>query len=254
MGLALPLLIGLALGIIAALFGAGGGVVAVPLFVLALGLANPVATGTSLGVITVAALVGTTLQARAGLVHWRAALWLAPTAMLGAQVGARLNPLAPQAFTLSCFVVLLLAAAVRMARAKEPEDSEAAPQVQLQRGALAGLGLVAGVVIGFLGVSGGFVVVPVLRTLVKLPMKRATATSLAVMSASSASGAVGFALQGLVQVDVLLPAGAGAFAGALLGVALSRRLKAELLRKAFVVLALAIAARVAWSVVGLLRA
>lgn len=253
MGLMLPLLIGLALGAIAALFGAGGGVVAVPLFVLALGLPNPVATGTSLGVIAVAALVGTAAQARARLVHWRAALWLAPTAMLGAQGGARLNPLAPQVLTLSCFVVLLLLAAARMARAPEPAPSSAETPVELPRLALAGLGLVAGVVIGFLGVSGGFVLVPVLRTLVKLPMKRATATSLAIMSASSVSGAVGFALQGLVRVEVLLPAGAGALVGALLGVALSARLQAELLRKAFVVLALAVAARVAWSVVGLLR-
>lgn len=248
MDVALPLLIGLALGTIATLFGAGGGVVAVPLFILALGVPNAEATGTSLGVITVAALVGAALQARVGMVHWRAVLWLSPTSMLGALVGARLNPLAPQALTLSCFVVLLLWAAARMAAAKDVDALAGPVTAQVRPLPMLGLGLLTGMVIGFLGVGGGFLMVPVLRTVTKLPMRNATATSLAIMAASAATGALGFAAQGLVRVSLLLPSSAGAFVGALLGVALARRLPDVLLRRAFVVLALLMAGRVAWQV------
>jgi uncharacterized membrane protein YfcA len=94
-------------------------------------------------------------------------------------------------------------------------------------------GLVVGLVTGLVGAGGGFLVVPALALLGGLPMPRAVGTSLLVIALKSFAGYAGHAAH--VEVDLTLAAtmSAAAVAGSFGGVALSKRVPAELLRKGF---------------------
>jgi uncharacterized membrane protein YfcA len=92
-------------------------------------------------------------------------------------------------------------------------------------------------------VGGGFLVVPALTMLLGVPMRTAVGTSAAVVSASSLSGAITYAVSGALAWPMLLTVGAGAVIGAAAGVPLSHRLPEHHLRRAFSVVAVLICAR-----------
>jgi uncharacterized protein len=81
---------GLITGVVSALFGGGGGQVSIPYMILALGLSQHVAEGTSLVIIVPTAAVGAWAHSRRGYVHWRPALWLGAAGAAGAVAGALL--------------------------------------------------------------------------------------------------------------------------------------------------------------------
>ena len=85
----LTVVAGLAVGILSAFFGVGGGLLMVPYMVLVLGESQHVAEGTSLLVIVPTAVAGVIAHNRRGLVSIRSALWLGAGGVLGAIVGAR---------------------------------------------------------------------------------------------------------------------------------------------------------------------
>ncbi len=107
--------IGVGAGLITGLFGVGGGIVVVPGLVLALGFGQRQASGTSMAtmiVSTAAALIVFTIE---GAVDFGAAALLGLGAVVGAWLGARFLHLIPERWLSRAFVVLLLAAAARMA-------------------------------------------------------------------------------------------------------------------------------------------
>ena len=134
---------------------------------------------------------------------------------------------------LACFAAALGFAAHRMAR-RAPREG-APGHTRLAR--LLPLGGGVGVLTGFLGVGGGFLIVPVLIEGVGLPMRSAVGTSLAVIALSSASGAASHAVQGNVDPGALLSVSGGAVAGALLGLPLASHVPERPLRLSFAVLA-----------------
>ncbi|MGI8422473.1 MAG: sulfite exporter TauE/SafE family protein [Gaiellaceae bacterium] len=114
MTIALGLALGLAGGVLAGLFGVGGGILFVPTLVL-LGRSQHVATGTSLLAILPTVIAGTWRQARYGNVRWRPALVLGLAAAAAAQGGVVLAENLPEDTLRRLFAVLLLAVAAQIA-------------------------------------------------------------------------------------------------------------------------------------------
>ena len=233
-------LTGIVMGLVFAVLGAGGGIIAVPVLLVLFKLPLSAATGGGLAIVFSAAVTAAIGHARVQRVDWRTLALFGPASMLGAVAGARLNGLVPERVTYALFSVVLLLATASLFRAKR-EVPGAAPKLVLL---LVGLGL--GVLTGFLGVGGGFLMVPALVGLAQLPLHRAVGTSAALIALSSLTGAATTLVQNTALIPLVLPIAAGAVAGALLGVPLSGKLPEKPVRAGFALLAVTVAAGMAW--------
>jgi uncharacterized membrane protein YfcA len=194
------------------------------------------ASTASLIVVALGASVGAGSQARHGQLCWRIALTFSAPAAVGAYLGTVANgEVGPKALILA-FVPVMLAAAFltyRRGDAAEPAQTPAdcpAPSI----GRAGGAGLVVGAMTGFFGVGGGFLIVPALTMLLGLGMRRAIATSLAIITLTGVAALISHLAAG-AQPDwplTLVLCGAAAV-GALTGSALGRRLPARTLAHAF---------------------
>jgi len=227
--------IGLSLGLV----GGGGSIVTVPLLVYVAGLAPREAVAVSLPIVGGVAAVGAALQWRAGNTDARAAAIFAATGMVGALLGAPLTRFVPGPMLLLLFALLMIAVAARMLRTAGDEEPPEAP-CRPDRCAAAGLGV--GLLTGFLGVGGGFLIVPALLRFAGLPMRRAVGTSLLVIAANAAAGAAGHFGEIGRHAPLVLACLAAALVGLGGGLALGRRMAPRGLRAAFAGLALAVAA------------
>ena len=206
-----------------ALVGGGGSILAVPILVYAVGIRDPhLAIGTSAIGVGVNALIGLAGKARAGAVRWRAGL---PFALAGV-VGAAAGSIAGKAFDgqalLGLFALLMLVVAGLMLHRGEPEG-----HLERHDGTLGKLtlyGTLTGVLSGFFGIGGGFLVVPGLIAATAMPIFNAMATSLVAVAAFGITTAGSYALSGLVDWAV-----AGAFiGGGLIGSLAGQRLAVRL--------------------------
>ncbi len=228
-GLALATLIGLSLGML----GGGGSILTVPVFVYVLRFGAKQAIAMSLPVVGVASLFGALGHWRAGNVDPRAALLFGTLAMSGAFAGARLATLLSGSQQLLLLGLVMLVAAASMFRPRRPTETSrprrAAPWVV----GMAGVGV--GILTGVVGIGGGFLIVPALVVLARIPMKQAVGTSLLVIAMNSAAGFAGYLGQVSISWPFLAGFTAAALAGILAGTHLVRYVPADALRRAFAV-------------------
>lgn len=235
LGLVLASAIGLSLG----LLGGGGSILTVPVFVYVLGYAAKPAIAMSLPVVGATSLVGAISHWRAGNVNFRQALTFGIVAMVGSFAGARLAVLVSGLFQLTLLAVVMLGAALSMLRRPVAQPSAGTEPVSRWLVLVVGLGV--GLLTGLVGIGGGFLIVPALVVLARLPMKQAVGTSLLVIAMNSASGFLGY----LGQVDV--PWGfmavftAIAIGGILVGTHLVRFVSQQALKRSFAVFLLVMA-------------
>jgi uncharacterized membrane protein YfcA len=232
--LAIPF--GLAIGLLLGLVGGGGSFVAVPVLVYVLDQDVKVATTTSLLVVGVSALVGGLSHARAGHVRWRAALAFGAAAIVGALAGTAFNRAADPDLIIALFALVLAVAAYFMARGRglHPHGTPESRAGLVLRVAPAGLGL--GVLTGFFGVGGGFVILPALVLLLALPLDAAVGTSLVVIANTSAVALLAHLASGPVDWALASTLTLSAVVGALAGTRLGERVSDERLRQGFAVL------------------
>jgi uncharacterized membrane protein YfcA len=230
LGLALATLIGLSLG----LLGGGGSILTVPVLVYVLGFAAKPAIAMSLPVVGITSLVGAALHWRLGNVRVPTALTFGVVAMIGAFAGAKLAVLVSGTAQLALLAVVMLAAAGSMLRGNRGVG-DAAPAAPPRLALLVPVALGVGVLTGLVGIGGGFLVVPALVLLARVPMRQAVGTSLLVIAMNSASGFAGYL--GTVDIDWRFLAGftAAAVAGALAGTALAARVPQVTLKRTFAV-------------------
>ncbi len=235
------LAIGLSLGII----GGGGSILTVPVLVYLFGTAPVPATAYSLFVVGVTALVGSAAYMRQGLVSYRTALVFGiPSLVAVYATRSFLLPAIPAelftmgAFTMTrdlavmlLFAVLMLAASVSMIRKRKATDSDGEINYNYPMILVEGLGV--GVLTGLVGAGGGFLIIPALVLLARLPMKLAVGTSLLIIAAKSLIGFTGDVARMSVDWNFLLAFTALAIAGILLGSLFARRIRAEQLKPAF---------------------
>jgi uncharacterized membrane protein YfcA len=252
------LLLGLGIGVILALTGAGGGILAVPALVFGAHLSMAQAGPVGLLAVGLAAALGAVLGLKAGTVRYRAATLMAGAGIVCAPAGLWLAQRSPNRPLSIAFALILLYVAWRGYRrtlppAAAPEQHTLPPSCRTDgmRGrliwtapcarALTMTGMVAGTLSGLLGVGGGFVMVPALQRYTDLRMQSVVATSLAVIALVSISGVTARALAGHLEWAVALPFSAGATAGMLGGRVLAARLAGPVLKRGFALLSAAVA-------------
>ncbi|WP_306232253.1 sulfite exporter TauE/SafE family protein [Agrococcus beijingensis] len=212
--------IGLFAGFLSGLFGIGGGIVIVPLLVLAAGFKRRLAAGTSLAAIVPAALVGVASYAALQHVDWIVALILVIGSVVGAQVGAHLLHRLPVQAIRWGFIVFLTAVAVSLFFVI-PSREATLELTALTITGLVVLGFITGVLSGLLGVGGGIVIVPMLILLFGQSDLVAKGTSLAMMIPTAISGTIGNLRRKNVDIPSALVVGLSACVTTALGAALS---------------------------------
>lgn len=228
LALALGTLIGVSLG----LLGGGGSTLAVPVLVYVARVEVHAAIGMSLAVVGVTALVGSLVHARAGRVDLRAGALFGGAGMLGAPLGAQATHAVAPRVLLLLFAALMVTVGTLMLRRGAPAG-HARPSPH--RAAVPAAGFAVGLLTGFLGVGGGFMVAPALTLLAGLPIHVAVGTSLVVIAANCAAGLAGHLGRGEMPLGLTVAFSAVAAAGALAGGRLAAALDPARLRRAFAV-------------------
>lgn len=237
------ILFGLAIGVALGMLGGGGSVLAVPVFVYVLDYGVHDATTASLLVVAAAALAGGAIQARGANVCWPQVGTFAPAAVAGAAGGSALNQLAGADLLLGGFAVVMLAAAGftwRKASGPEATPVGSCPPLRVTRTLSAGL--LIGVLTGFFGVGGGFLVVPLLALGLRFPMRQAIGTSLVIVAFISLVALAGHLVGGSrIAGDEAWVMAAACVVGAPLGALLGNRVPQRQLGRGFALLVTAVA-------------
>lgn len=243
--LAIPF--GVSIGVAVGMLGGGGSVLAVPVLVYLLGQDVETATTISLVVVTAAAVAGGYGHALNGRVCWRHAAAFTLAALPGIVAGTALgNVVAGSALIAGFAVVMLAAAAATWRKASAvPGDDEPPGHIcpALRWGRDITAGLLVGLLTGFFGVGGGFIIVPTLAVALAFSMRSAIGTSLAIVTTTSLLGVVVHLAAGRsLDADLTLTLSGACILGALAGARLSPLVPQQTLGRAFAVLVIAVAA------------
>ncbi|WP_207423292.1 sulfite exporter TauE/SafE family protein [Desertivirga brevis] len=236
-------LIGISLGLV----GGGGSILTVPVMVYIFGVHPLLATSYSLFIVGFTSLVGSVNNFSKGLISLKAALFFGAASVITV-FGTRkfLVPVIPKKITsisgftvtesfltMILFAILMLVASISMireARDKEPDEEFSGRFKSLK---LLGYGVGVGLVTGLLGAGGGFLLIPALVFLIKLPMKKAVGTSLAIIALNSLFGFAGDLGHFTINWTFLLSITIIAVAGIFIGSFLSKKIQGEKLKKGF---------------------
>lgn len=230
--IASALLAGAVIGLVLGLVGGGGSILAVPLLVYGVGVGSAhAAIGTAAVAVALNALAGLVGHARDRNVKWPCAIVFALSGMIGAALGAELGKAVDGQKLLALFGMLMVAVGIAMLRKRTGEGNlsvrltPASAKYLLPR--LVPIGAAVGLMAGFFGIGGGFLIVPGLILATGMPLRTAIGTSLVVVFALGATTAASYAWSGLVDwslVGLMLIGGlVGSAAGIILGRSLAGR-------------------------------
>ena len=227
------------IGVTLGMLGSGGSAITVPVLVYMVGHGAKESIAESMAIVGLISIAAAIPYARAGQIDWRSVLYFGVPGMFGTLAGAWLGGMASAALQLGVFGLVLLAAAVVMFRPR-PAVDEAEQQSRSPLWKIAAEGSVVGVVTGFVGVGGGFLIVPALVVLGRLPMRLAIGTSLVIIAIKAAVGFAKYqhylsANDLTVDTTTILLFTAIGGVGTALGRALNAKLDQQSLRKAFAV-------------------
>lgn len=214
-------LVGFSLGLV----GGGGSILAVPLLVYVVGLNDPhVAIGTSAIAVAVNAAANLATHARSGNVKWRCATIFASAGVVGAYLGSTLGKIVDGQRLLALFAVLMMVVGGLMLRNRADLGD---PGVRLSKENLPKLivsGLGVGVLSGFFGIGGGFLIVPALVLATGMPMLYAIGSSLVAVTAFGLTTAANYAISGLIDWQIAFLFVTGGIFGGLIGARLAKSL------------------------------
>ena len=262
--LLISILLGFITGLVLALTGAGGTVIAIPLLMFGLHLVIAEAAPIALLAICLSSAAGAMYAHKQGKVRYRAAGFLAMTGIMTAPVGIWLAHKLPNASVTILFALILFYIALDMwYQSKKQQDEKATSvsdcqseasaipcRLEYKQGrliwtwpcarALVFSGILVGFLSGLLGVGGGFVIVPALKKATNLPMESILATSLAVIALISATGVTYAILIDGMNWSITLPFVTGALIGMLIGRTAASHLAGPRLQQGFAVVAMAV--------------
>lgn len=234
------IIIGLSLGLI----GGGGSILAVPILVYLFKVHPEQATSYSLFIVGITSMIGSYSHYRLGNLKIKSALVFAlPSILSLLLVRKMILPIIPDTILtiadfditknfliMVVFAILMIATSVSMI--KKSKKIEQAKQINFP--VLAVIGFLVGLIIGFLGAGGGFLIIPALLFFANLPMKQAVGTSLFIIFINSLIGFSGDLLGGLkLDLTLLLCISAMAMVGLYIGTKLSKKIDGAKLKPAF---------------------
>ncbi len=243
LGYLAAIVIGISLGLI----GGGGSILTVPVLVYVLDVDPVLATAYSLFIVGITSLVGSVNYFKNGLVDVKTAVIFGIPSLVAVFATRKwIVPAIPNVlfqwdgfvFTRShllmgIFAVLMIAASLSMIKKKKAAAEDLDAKQQFNYPIILLEGWVVGILTGLVGAGGGFLIIPALVMLSKLPMKKAIGTSLIIIGVKSLIGFMGesqmftFDWKLIVMVTVI------AVVGFFIGSKLSQRIKGELLKPAF---------------------
>ncbi len=226
------------IGVLLGLVGGGGSILTVPILVYIIGLDAQAATATSLAIVGASALAGSLSHAREGRVNGRVALLFGVFGIAGAFAGTWLNQQASDEVTLLLFGGLMLVVAARMWKRRPTPPGNADQRGIGWKIPLAGA--VVGLMTGFFGVGGGFLIVPTLALAVGMPMAIAVGTSLVIIAINSVSGLAAHLGSGVFNAPVAAMFITGGLVGGFAGGQLAGRIDERALSRAFAALIAAV--------------
>lgn len=244
-GLLSSTVIGISLGLI----GGGGSILTVPVLVYLFNVDPVLATAYSLFIVGLSSLVGAFPKYKAGMIDLKTAVVFGIPSIIAVFLTRKvLVPAIPDALfevagvsvtkalaMMILFAVLMVAASVSMIRDKKKEEQATDeprvfnyPMILLE-------GAVVGVLTGLVGAGGGFLIIPALVMLSKLPMKQAVGTSLLIIAAKSLIGFTGDVMENAAKMDwtLLSVVTALAVVGIFVGNQLSKKVDGAALKKGF---------------------
>lgn len=233
----IDVLLGFGIGLSLGLLGGGGSILTVPALVYLVGQSPQAAVTASLVIVGANSTMGAFMHRAQGTLNWKVALVFGGVGMAAAYLAAGWSKAIPPTVLMILFAVLMLVVGLFMMLKPSPLAPESGRSwwVTVTSGAAVGL------LTGFLGVGGGFLIVPALVMLVGLSMRQAVGTSLVVIAMNSLAGFLGH-LQGppidVTLVAIFVTAG---ILGALVGARLMHFARPEHLRKAFAVFVIGLA-------------
>lgn len=257
----LEILFGIVVGLSLGLTGGGGSIFAVPLLIFGLQVPPLQATTISLAAVATTSIYGSLVAGLTRMIEWRAALILGGAGILTAPLGVKLGHHVPEQVIVVGFALLMLLVAFLMGlRVWRQPDSASVVRAGLiddlehDSGAICRLdenavlhltapcsgvlflaGCVTGILSGFFGVGGGFLIVPALTFVTRLSIQLAVASSLLIISMVGISGVFSAVWQGRsVPLVLTVLFVLGGIAGMFLGQRIARKVSGLLLQKIFI--------------------
>lgn len=232
------------IGVILGLIGGGGSILTVPIFVYILGINPIIATAYSLFVVGSAALVGAVRNAQKGMVDFKTGIIFAIPAFITVYLTRKfVVPTIPQElFSVGDFMVtkdigimiffalIMILASFSMIKGRKESNEQ---EVQYNYPLIIIEGLVVGFLTGIVGAGGGFLIIPALVLLAKLPMKKAVATSLMIIAIKSLIGFLGDVQNIEIDWTFLLGFTAISVIGIFIGLYLNKFIDGNKLKKGF---------------------
>ena len=244
----LAVLCGSLVGFTLGLIGGGGSIMATPLLLYVVGLPPHIAIGTGALAVSANSFINFGGHARSGNVRWRSAILFAVIGMAGAAIGSTLGKTFDGQRLLFLFAVLMVVVGVMMLRrGSRPQGAARASSETFTPGAIAKVtvaALIVGMLSGFFGIGGGFLIVPGLLFSTGMPMILAVGSSLLAVGSFGLTTAVNYGWSGLVDWQVAAEYIAGGIAGGLIGMRLCNHLapRKAALNKVFAGLVFVVAA------------
>lgn len=233
--------IGLTLG----LLGSGGSILTVPVLIYLVGEPSKLAIAESLAIVGAISLFAAIPYALNKQIDWRSVIMFGLPGVVGTYLGAMLSQYMSGVLQLILFAVVMLLASSMMLKPKPKAQASASttspthqpPRSPVQIGAE---GLVVGIITGLVGVGGGFLIIPALVLLGRLPMSLAVGTSLVIIAAKSFAGFYKYvdvlAQQNLsIHWDVVILIAALGMIGSLVGSRINSKFSNESLRRVFAI-------------------
>jgi uncharacterized protein len=240
MGYIAALFIGISLGLI----GGGGSILTVPVLVYLFGISPIIATSYSLFIVGSTSLIGSVNSFRNGWVDLKTVFLFGLSSIITVFITRKIIiPLIPDVIsfagqsisfsilTMVLFAILMLFASISMIKGKREKQETVKSNKSILKLSIYGIGI--GLVTGFLGAGGGFLLIPALVLMLHLPMKKAVGTSLLIIALNSLIGFLADAGNNNINWGLLISVSAIAIGGVFIGGMLGKKIQAEKLKKGF---------------------
>lgn len=231
--LLLVLSLGAALGFFGGLFGIGGGIIAVPLFIIGFGMDQALAQGTALVLMVPNLLIGWWRYNQHHKLPWLAVAAIGITATVTTWLTAKLAVRLDQDILHWIFNLFILMVGLRMLMLRKNPSADSNNSDQPRTATMPIVGVLGGTSMGLLGMGGGLVATPMLTTVFKHTQTTAQALSLALVAPSSVMALSTYANSHRVNWELGLPLAFGGLFTVSAGVAIAHYLPEKALRRSF---------------------
>lgn len=242
---ALVIISGLLVGFILGLIGGGGSILAVPLLLYFVGYHHPhIVIGTTAVAVALTAYANLFTHWRAGTVRWKPAILFALPGVIGAAVGAQIGKVFPSTPLLFLFALLMIVIALLILRSGGSSSSRPTRADSSMLVRIFPVGFAVGLLSGFFGIGGGFLIVPGLIFATGMPLLGAVGSSLFSVGIFGTTTGITYALAGLVNWLIVVEYLAGGILGGVIGARLALRLgtRKKILARVFAGIVLVVAA------------